>query len=147
MTASDEILTAYLKVTQHASRQFRLHFGRLNLTFPQALVLNVLLEEAPIPISLLAERTGSANSTVSGIVDRLEKLELVRRARSEEDRRVIYVNLTERCRALRENASTDVKGYFASLMDTLTEEEKRTIRDGLLRLDQVLERSEREGTT
>ena len=147
MTASDEILTAYLKVTQHASRQFRLHFGRLNLTFPQALVLNVLLEEAPIPISLLAERTGSANSTVSGIVDRLEKLELVRRERSEEDRRVIYVNLTERCRALRENASTDVKGYFASLMDTLSEEEKRIIRDGLLCLDQVLERSAKEGTT
>lgn len=138
MTMSDEILNAYLKVTQHASRQFRLHFGRLNLTFPQALVLNVLLEEAPIPISLLAERTGSANSTVSGIVDRLEKLELVRRERSEEDRRVIYVNLTERCRTLRENASTDVKGYFASLMDKLSEEEKQVIRDGLLRLDQVL---------
>lgn len=138
MTMSDEILNAYLKVTQHASRQFRLHFGRLNLTFPQALVLNVLLEEAPIPISLLAERTGSANSTVSGIVDRLEKLELVRRERSEEDRRVIYVNLTERCRTLRENASTDVKGYFASLMDTLSEEEKQVIRDGLLRLDRVL---------
>ena len=33
-----------------------------------------------MPISALAERTGSANSTVSGIVDRLEKLELARRS-------------------------------------------------------------------
>lgn len=145
MTVSDEILNAYLKVTQHASRQFRLHFGKLNLTFPQALVLNVLLEEAPLPVSLLAERTGSANSTVSGIVDRLEKLELVRRERSEEDRRVIYVNLTQKCRVMRENASTDVKGYFASLLDKLTEEEKQVIRDGLLRLDRVLEHSPGEG--
>lgn len=139
MTVSDEILAAYLKVSQHASRQFRLHFGKLNLTFPQALILNTLLEEAPVPISTLAERTGSANSTVSGIVDRLEKMELVRRERSEEDRRVIYVNLTEQCRTMRDSAKSSVKGYFASLMDTLSEEEQRSIRDGLVRLDQVLE--------
>lgn len=145
MTVSDEILHAYVKVTQHASRQFRLHFGRLNLTFPQALVLNVLLEESPIPISVLAKRTGSANSTVSGIVDRLEKLELVRRERDQRDRRVIYVSLTEKCHALREEASADVKCYFASLLDTLSEEDKRIIRDGLLCLDQVLERSAGEG--
>ncbi len=139
MTVSDEILAAYLKVSQHASRQFRLHFGKLNLTFPQALILNTLLEEAPVPISTLADRTGSANSTVSGIVDRLEKMELVRRERSEEDRRVIYVNLTEQCRTMRDSAKSSVKGYFASLMDTLSEEEQRSIRDGLVRLDQVLE--------
>ena len=52
------------------SQQFRSHFGRLNLTFPQALVLTVLGEDGPLPISALAERTGSANSTVSGIVER-----------------------------------------------------------------------------
>lgn len=144
MNLSDEILNAYLKVTQHASRQFRLHFGKLNLTFPQALVLNSLLEEAPMPISTLAERTGSANSTVSGIVDRLEKLGLVRRERSEDDRRVIYVNLTEKCRTMRENTSTDVRGYFACLLDTLSEGEKRVIRDGLIRLDQALERAAEE---
>lgn len=142
MSLSDEILTAYLKVTQHASHQFRLHFGKLDLTFPQALVLNALVEEAPMPVSTLAERTGSANSTVSGIVDRLERLDLVRRERSERDRRVIYVNLTERCRSLRENASTDVKGYFATLLDALSEEEKKSIRDALVRLDQVLVRGE-----
>jgi len=142
MNKSDEILAAYLKVSQHVSRQFRVHFGKLNLTFPQALVLNVLLEEAPLPISLLAERTGSANSTVSGIVDRLEKLDMVRRERSEEDRRVIYVNLTEKCRSMRESASADVKGYFSVLMDKLSEEEKESILKNLVLLDRVLEQAE-----
>jgi DNA-binding MarR family transcriptional regulator len=70
------IFMSYLRVTQHMSQQFRSHFGRLDLTFPQALVLTVLGEDGPVPISALAERTGSANSTVSGIVDRLEKLGL-----------------------------------------------------------------------
>ena len=72
------IFMSYLRVTQHMSQQFRSHFGRLDLTFPQALVLTVLGEDGPVPISALAERTGSANSTVSGIVDRLEKLIIFR---------------------------------------------------------------------
>lgn len=143
MNVSDEILNVYLRVTQHASRQFRLHFGKWDLTFPQALVLNTLLEEeGTLPISLLAERTGSANSTVSGIVDRLEKLGLVRRERSEADRRVIYVTLTEKCHTMREDARTDVRGYFSGLLDTLTQEEKQAVLEGLTRLDQALDGGE-----
>lgn len=144
MNSTDDILNVYLKVSQHVSRQFRLHFGQMNLTFPQALILNALLEEAPIPISALAERTGSANSTVSGIVDRLEKLDLVRRERSEADRRVIYVNLTQRCHAMREDARTDVRGYFAGLLDTLTQEEKDKVLWGLTRLDLALKQGKEE---
>ena len=64
MEEMQNVLMSYLRVTQHMSQQFRAHFGRLNLTFPQALVLNVLGEEGPVPISMLAERTGSANGTV-----------------------------------------------------------------------------------
>ena len=83
-----DIFTSYLRLSQHMSQLFRAHFGRLDLTFPQALVLTALGDGDPVPISTLAERTGSANSTVSGIVDRLEKLGLAKRERSELDRRV-----------------------------------------------------------
>lgn len=132
------VLMSYLRVTQHMSQQFRAHFGRLNLTFPQALVLNVLGEEGPVPISMLAERTGSANSTVSGIVDRLEKLGLAKRERSENDRRVIYVSATEKYRALREKAATDVSGYFNSLLDTMAPEDKAMVAEAFQKLDAVL---------
>ena len=50
MEQSDIFMT-YLRVTQHMSQQFRSHFGRMDLTFPQALVLSVLGEEGPVPIS------------------------------------------------------------------------------------------------
>ena len=133
-----DIFLSYLRVTQHMSQQFRAHFGRLNLTFPQALVLNVLGEEGPVPISMLAERTGSANSTVSGIVDRLEKLGLAKRERSENDRRVIYVSATEKYRALREKAATDVSGYFNSLLDTMAPEDKAMVAEAFQKLDAVL---------
>ena len=83
----DRILMNYIQVSQHLSQQFRSHFGKLNLTFPQALALSVLGSEGPMPISKLAEKMGSANSTISGIVDRLERLELAKRTRSELDHR------------------------------------------------------------
>lgn len=137
-----DILMSYLRVTQHMSQQFRSHFGRLNLTFPQALVLTVLGEGEAIPISALAERTGSANSTVSGIVDRLEKLGLAERQRSEMDRRVIYVAATEKYRTLRAQAATDVGGYFDSILSDLSKKERAQVAGALKLLDEALTRRE-----
>ena len=136
------VLMSYLRVTQHMSQQFRSHFGRLDLTFPQALVLTVLGEEGPVPISALAERTGSANSTVSGIVDRLEKLGLAKRQRSETDRRVIYVCTTEKYQELRAKTATDVSGYFSSLLSGMSREEQNMIAEAFQKLDEALSRAE-----
>lgn len=145
VNGSSDILMTYLRVTQHMSRLFREHFGRLHLTFPQALVLNVLGEEGPMPISLLAERTGSANSTVSGIVDRLERLGLARRERSGLDRRVVYVAVTEQYQRLREQSQTDVASYFDSVLTAMGEEDRRRVADALLRLDRLLADQEAQG--
>ena len=143
VNGSSDILMTYLRVTQHMSRLFREHFGRLHLTFPQALVLNVLGEEGPMPISLLAERTGSANSTVSGIVDRLEKLGLARRERSEQDRRVILGAATEQYETLRRKATADVGGYFDSVMATMSTEDQALVAQALGKLDEALLVTER----
>ena len=140
MEQSDMFMT-YLRVTQHMSQQFRSHFGRMDLTFPQALVLSALGEEGPVPISALAERTGSANSTVSGIVDRLEKLGLAKRQRSDTDRRVIYVAATEEYQSLRDKAATDVTGYFTSLLSGLSEEEKALLATAFRKLDEALDQA------
>ena len=147
MEGQNDILMIYLRVSQRMSRLFRCHLEKLRLTFPQALALNVLGEEGPLPISVLAERTGSANSTVSGIVDRLEKLELARRVRSGEDRRVIYVAVTSKYQSLRERAEADVGGYFASVLSTMTAEDRDMVARALLRLDEALLAKEHDGET
>ena len=137
-----EICTSCRRVCQHMSQLFRAHFGRLDLTFPQALVLTALGDGDPVPISTLAERTGSANSTVSGIVDRLEKLGLAKRERSELDRRVIYVSATQRYAELKQKASTDVGGYFDSLLHDMSGEDRNLIATALGKLDAALAQAE-----
>ena len=142
MDQTAELLRTYLRVTQHLSQHFREYFGQYDLTFPQAMVLNVLGEDGAMPISALAERTGSANSTISGVVDRLEKLGLAKRERSTLDRRVIYVSATERYAELKQKTSTDVGSYFNSLLQDMSGEERALIASALQKLDAALERAE-----
>lgn len=68
----------------------------------QGRILFVLWEEDGIPISTLAERTGLAKTTLTSMLDRLERLGHVERADDPEDRRSVRVRLTERARGLRE---------------------------------------------
>ena len=136
-----DIFTPTCAVPAHVSA-VPAHFGRLDLTFPQALVLTALGDGDPVPISTLAERTGSANSTVSGIVDRLEKLGLAKRERSELDRRVIYVSATQRYAELKQKTSTDVGGYFDSLLHDMSGEDRNLIATALGKLDAALAQAE-----
>lgn len=140
MEQAKNILHSYLGITQHMSRKFRSYFGRLDLTFPQALALIMLEEHGDMPISRLAQLTGSANSTVSGIVDRLEKSELVRRERSPYDRRIIYVRLTDRYRAMQAQKPGGISAYFADIFSGLSEQEQADIAAAFARLNEVLER-------
>ena len=141
MEQAKNILHSYLGVTQHMSRQFRNYFGDLNLTFPQALALIMLEEHGDMPISRLAQLTGSANSTVSGIVDRLEKNDLVRRERSPYDRRIIYVRLTDCYRAMQAEKPGGISAYFAEVFGNLSEQEQGDIAAALTRLNRVLEQA------
>lgn len=142
MEQAKQLLHCYLRVTRHMSRQFRSYFGELELTFPQTMVLTVLGEEGTMPISRLAQYIGSANSTVSGIVDRLERLNLVERVRSEEDRRVVYVGLSREYLARQERMEPSVSAYLSKVLRELRGQELDTICAALDKLDKVLERAE-----
>ena len=140
MEQARQLLRVYLRVSQLISRQFRSYFSRQDLTFPQAMVLTALGEEGEMPISQLAQCTGSTNSTVSGIVDRLERMGFVKRVRSEQDRRVIYVALTESSRAMERAVEPDVNAQMSRMLTDLTAQELEKIRGALETLERVLDK-------
>lgn len=142
MEQTKRLLNSYLRVTQRMSRQLRNYFDQPELTLPQMLVLTALSEDGTMPISRLARYVGSANSTVSGIVDRLEKMGLVARIRSEEDRRVIHVGLTEKYRAGKRGA-VSVSAYLGKQLSSLSAQELDDIRAAMEKLERVLEQQER----
>lgn len=81
------------------SDQLHLRFERLfkkhGLTHSQYNVLRILRGAGgPLPILEIASRTITVVPGITGLIDRLEKCGLVRRERSTQDRRVVYVAIT-----------------------------------------------------
>lgn len=110
-----------------------------NITGPQGMLLGTLAHHGKMKISDLSERLTLSNSTVSGIVDRLEKQGLVERIRSDEDRRVVYVNITP---AYKKSAQEQFKRIEESIeikMKNATHEELDKILEGLNILKNMLE--------
>jgi len=79
--------------------QFENRFGRLfrqfSLTGSQYNVLRILRGEGkPLPSLEIADRMVHVVPAITGLIDRLEKQDLVKRQRCTEDRRVVYVEIT-----------------------------------------------------
>lgn len=138
MQTAKQILHGYLRLYRSISEEFRGQFGSVTLTFPQTLALSLLSTEGPMPISELAKATGSANSTISGVLDRLEQMNLIQRTRSEKDRRVVYVVLTPHYEDVREEIESSVLHKFPELINQMSQEEIDQIQTGLAVLEKAL---------
>lgn len=68
----------------------------------QGRILFVLWETDNIPISALSQRTGLAKTTLTSMLDRLERSGHIRREPDPDDRRTVRIRLTETAEALRE---------------------------------------------
>ncbi len=68
----------------------------------QGRILFVLWETDDIPISMLSERTGLAKTTLTSMLDRLERSGHIRRLPDPDDRRAVRICLTESAEDLRE---------------------------------------------
>src|SRR5579862_589707 len=103
----------------------QIHFTRLfrefGLTPSQYNILRILRGEgAPLPILEIASRTITVVPGITGLIDRLETATLVKRQRCAEDRRVIYVALTEKGMKLVAQLDQPVARLHESLLGHLT---------------------------
>jgi len=76
----------------------------LGITYPQYLVLMVLWEQDKQPVNDIAHRLHLETNTVTPLLQRMEKLGIVVRQRGETDKRQQIVSLTERGKAMEEEA-------------------------------------------
>jgi DNA-binding MarR family transcriptional regulator len=110
------------------------------LTAPQISVLTTLVENDGLSLKDLSGRLGLAHSTVSSVVDRLERKGLVRRQTSAADRRVTCIHMTAAVRTWVKTAA--VVHHPALLVDALRRadpRERALIREGLRTLRDLME--------
>lgn len=117
-----------------------------NLTFSQSKVLRYLAHQPGHTATLkeLEGRFHSAQSTVSGLVVRLEQKGLVAASPSPEDRRVKRVTLTEAGERAERGCHEDFIRTERQLVAPLTEAERAQLLDYLQRICAALTGAERE---
>ena len=94
-----------------------------NVSAAQINCLIALYENGPLPPSQIARHIMVNSSTVTGIIDRLEKKNLVKRLRISQDRRVITIQLTKNGKILAENAPPPIQQKIIDGLNRLSERE------------------------
>ena len=92
----DRIAEAIIYLYTESRRLTKDQAAKVGLTGPQLTVVKILDELGDLSLSELSDRIRAQNSTVTGIVDRMEREGLVDRKRSAEDRRVVHIQLTDK---------------------------------------------------
>lgn len=122
------------KAYQRGAALFKEELESYTLTPPQFSLLAFLWQEEGLSQVELSERTQIDRTTLCGLIDRLEKLELVERRTHPSDRRAYLICLTEQGKALEEpltNAANRTAERFTAGLSTADRSE-------LVRLLQIL---------
>lgn len=82
----------------------------------------------------IADYLGIENSTISGILDRMEKKGLLERKIDRDDRRFIYVDLTKTSKALEEGVNKTVEEVNHTVLRDFSPEEAEQLRSMLRKL-------------
>lgn len=108
------------------------------LTVAQVETLTLLYDADGLTLKELSGRLGLAHSTVSGIVDRLEKRGLVRREVDPGDRRFTRITPSQEVQAYADGLAQRPNRAMDEALARLTPEERRRILDDLALLHRVL---------
>lgn len=127
----ESILRSLRKITRAIDVYSRRLASRYRLTGPQLVCIRHLAASGPIAPSTLATAVSLSHPTVTGILDRLERRELVTRTRLKSDKRRVVVELTEEGLQLAAAAPMPLHQRFARRLSSLS-------RDEQVRIDRVL---------
>lgn len=133
-----EIARLFYEVNKILKEGMRRSLEEFGVTLPQIFVMSTLMEYGKMKITELSKKLNLSNSTVSGIVDRLEKQKLVIRIRSEEDRRIVYVKATPRFEAIHQGFHKKAEASFGDLLSAGSSAELEKVIEGLNVLKKIL---------
>ena len=130
------LLRQIIRVTDMHDKQLSRMTG---LTLPQLMTMQTLEAEGPITIGILARKMNLAQATVTSIVDRLELKELVRRKRSDSDKRKVLVCPTATGTELLKSAPTTLQDLFVRRFSALESWEQSMVEAALQRVAILLD--------
>ena len=139
---ADQMLACLRRISRMMDVRSRFLIAKYGLSLPQTVVLRELSAAAePLAICDLIRRVYLSQATLTGIVDRLERQEVVRRTRSGRDRRRYLIELTDRGRTMLERIPSPLDERFSEEFESLPAAERDSLLAALRKVVRVMESS------
>ncbi|MBB6452352.1 DNA-binding MarR family transcriptional regulator [Salirhabdus euzebyi] len=138
MKSGSQIASLIRDINSQINVKLRIAFKDLELTPPQMMIMHMLCEDKKLKVSDISKKMSLANSTVSGILDRLENRNYISRKRSEKDKRIVYVYPSQQIEDLHTTLHNRVSTFLESIVEHASDEEMRNILTGLQTLKKLL---------
>lgn len=142
----DDVLIALRRVIRATDLHSKFLAKTTGLTTPQLLLLKTIGNKDKMTIGELANEISLSQATVTVILDRLEKRELVTRVRSIEDKRKVHVHLTEAAFSMLEQAPVPLQQQFAQQFNALQDWEQTSIISALQRVANMMDAGDLEAS-
>lgn len=108
--------------------------GDINITVPQFTALQILINSGNLTIGELSQQMALACSTITDLIDRMEKSKLVERKRDEKDKRVVIVEVLPKGYEILEEVLNKRREYLKGNLIDFSIEEMENLNNSLEKL-------------
>lgn len=135
----DDVLVALRRVIRATDLHSKHLAKTTGLTTPQILLLQAIRDKNEVTIGELANDVSLSQATVTTIIDRLEKRELVYRERSTKDKRKVHAHLTDAGISILKDAPIPLQEHFTRQFNELQRWEQTMIIASLQRVAHMMD--------
>lgn len=122
------VMNRFMRQVMMMERQEKLCWG---VTLSQHYVIDALYRRQVLTMNALSKEVGLAVSTLTRVVDVLVRDDVIARKHSEEDRRKVYIELTNKGRELAENLRACAERFWGAVLEELPNTQKKAIAENL----------------
>jgi DNA-binding MarR family transcriptional regulator len=123
-----ENIEKYLrKVDYIVRKKGREILNDFNMTIPQFTALQIIVNNESLTIGDLSQKMGLACSTITDLIDRMEKTELVIRKRDANDKRVVWIEVLPKGHDILEKVLKKRIEFLNSKLINIEDEDKRAL--------------------
>lgn len=108
------------------------------ITAPQFIALQRIISKGDLTVGELSNEMSLACSTITDLIDRMEKNQLVTRFKDENDRRVVRIKVQNKGTKVVEDVLNRRKAYLSEVLETFNMEEKKLLSKNLMKLYEVM---------
>ncbi len=141
----DNILATLRRISHSVDLYSRALHREYGFTGPQLTILTTLYRSGPTTVSGLAKRVSLSQATVTNILDRLALQGFVSRIRGTSDKRMVYIEVTDKTREILDKQPNPLFTDFLDKVSRLEDWEQTLLLSAVQRIASLMEKKEADG--